>query len=1045
MRREKTSSRKGTKPRKKTEGRNRPAKTKKEIWQDRWDREGDSLIESGMVIRRDIHEQERMESSLKSERDRLVSILNAMTDGVYIVNQNYAIEYANPAMQREFGPFEGRKCHEYLAGEREPCSWCTWPKILAGKTIRIEWMCPRNGKIYDSIDTPLQNPDGTLSKLKIIRDITERKRMEQALRETQKDLNRAQAVAHTGSWRLDVRRNELLWSDETHRIFGVPRGTPMTYETFLATVHPEDRECVDQQWQGALRGDPYDIEHRIVVDGAVKWVRERAELDFDKEGVLLGGFGTAQDITEFWKAEEALRHSRDTLEIMVKERTTELLQANKRLKEENEERLHTEQSLRLEGARLDALLRLRHFSEASVAEIAAFVLEQGIELTQSKIGFVGFLSEDESVYTLHAVSKNVVKECNVTGDPVQWHIAGAGVWAEAIRERKTLFINDYSKPHLRKRGIPPGHPPVERFMVVPLFEGERIVVVAGVGNKTSDYDHSDERQIALLLGGMWIHVQRNRSREELQKAHDELEQKVEQRTAELAASNAALQNEITEHKQAEEALRKAKEELEERVRERTADLRAASLYARSLIEASIDPLVTISQDGKITDVNHATEQVTGMVRDQLVGSDFFDYFTEPEMARAGYEEVFREGFVRDYPLGLRHRDGHVTPVLYNASVYRNKAGEIAGVFAAARDISKRVLAERMLRESEARFHSLFENSRDPVYIERRDGTFVDFNQAMIDLFGYSREELMDKNIRDLYANPDERPKFQRFIERWGSVRDYGTRFRRKNRRVRECRVTASLRRAEDGTILGYEGIIRDVTKQRRYQWVLQNYAERLRVLSQKLLDVQENERKLIARDLHDSIGGSLSAIKFTLGRKLGQMNEGGFSGEILLENIISMVQRTIDENRRIMTELRPSLLDDLGVVETIDWFCGEFEGVYPHIRVEKHVEIEESEIPEHLKIVVFRILQEALNNVARHSKADLVHVYFGKTAGPIEIAIQDNGQGLDARTVINKGEDRGMGLSSMRERAELLGGTFSIKSKPGEGTTVRAKWEIKNN
>jgi len=133
------------------------------------------------------------------------------------------------------------------------------------------------------------------------------KQAKQALLENEQDLNRAQAVAHTGSWRLDVQRNQLLWSDETHRIFGILRGTPMTYETFLSSVHPEDRQYVNHKWTAALHGEPYDIEHRIIVDDEVKWVRERAELEFDSRGELKGGFGTVQDITERKRIENELR------------------------------------------------------------------------------------------------------------------------------------------------------------------------------------------------------------------------------------------------------------------------------------------------------------------------------------------------------------------------------------------------------------------------------------------------------------------------------------------------------------------------------------------------------------------------------------------------------------------------------------------------------------------------------------------------------------------------------------------------------------------
>jgi len=137
-------------------------------------------------------------------------------------------------------------------------------------------------------------------------NITERKRIEQALRDSQADLNRAQSVGQIGSWRLNVQRNELHWSDENHRIFGIPVGTSLTYETFLSTIHPDDQEYVDRMWTAALGGAPYDIEHRVVAGGEVKWVRERAELEFDEQGRLLGGFGTTQDVTGLKQAEQAL-------------------------------------------------------------------------------------------------------------------------------------------------------------------------------------------------------------------------------------------------------------------------------------------------------------------------------------------------------------------------------------------------------------------------------------------------------------------------------------------------------------------------------------------------------------------------------------------------------------------------------------------------------------------------------------------------------------------------------------------------------------------
>ncbi len=164
----------------------------------------------------------------------------------------------------------------------------------------------------------------------------------------------------------------------------------------------------------------------------------------------------------------------------------------------------------------------------------------------------------------------------------------------------------------------------------------------------------------------------------LRNAHAECDILIRERTTGLVKVNEALEAEIAARKQAEEAVRRA------------------FAYNRSLIEASLDPLVTIDADGKITDVNAATERVTGYSRQELIGSDFSDYFTEPDLAKAGYRRVFEEGSVKDYALEIRHRNGHITPVLYNAAVFHDESGNVTGVFAAARDITDRKLAEAQI-------------------------------------------------------------------------------------------------------------------------------------------------------------------------------------------------------------------------------------------------------------------------------------------------------------------------------------------------------------
>jgi PAS domain S-box-containing protein len=144
------------------------------------------------------------------------------------------------------------------------------------------------------------------------------------LNRSRDELKRAQTVAFTGSWRLDVRHNELTWSDEAYRIFSVSTNTALTYESFLSYIHPDDRQYVEQKWEAALRGEEYDIEHRIIVKNQIKWVRERAELEYEKDGTLLGAFGTVTDITRRKQMEDELRKSHDELEMRVEQRTEEL-------------------------------------------------------------------------------------------------------------------------------------------------------------------------------------------------------------------------------------------------------------------------------------------------------------------------------------------------------------------------------------------------------------------------------------------------------------------------------------------------------------------------------------------------------------------------------------------------------------------------------------------------------------------------------------------------------------------------------------------------
>ncbi len=243
------------------------------------------------------------------------------------------------------------------------------------------------------------------------------------------------------------------------------------------------------------------------------------------------------------------------------------------------------------------------------------------------------------------------------------------------------------------------------------------------------------------------------------------------------------------------------------------ELKMASLYNRSLIEASLDPLVTIGPDGKITDVNQATEKVTGYSREKIIGTDFSDYFTEPPQARKGYQQVFKEGFVRDYPLKIQHLTGKITPVLYNASLYKNEAGDVVGVFAAARDITQRQKFEEKIQM----LANVVESSDDAIISKSLDGQITSWNKGAELIYGYSAEEIVGKDISVL-AQPQLKDETKTFIEK---IKQGQRLLHYETVRVRkdgeEINVSLTLSPIFDTShhLIGISTIARDITQRKK--------------------------------------------------------------------------------------------------------------------------------------------------------------------------------------------------------------------------------------
>ncbi|MFZ2641270.1 MAG: PAS domain S-box protein [Verrucomicrobiia bacterium] len=181
-------------------------------------------------------------------------------------------------------------------------------------------------------------------------------------------------------------------------------------------------------------------------------------------------------------------------------------------------RKRTEQAMRLNAERVQVLLKLNQMTDATLQQITDFALEEAVRITRSQMGYLAFVNDDETVLTMHAWSKQAMKECAVINKPVDYVLSETGLWGEAVRQRRPIITNDYAAPNPAKKGHPAGHVPVRRHMNVPVFAGKHIVLVAGVGNKEDEYDNTDAEQLTLLMEGMWRLIERLRSEEALRES-----------------------------------------------------------------------------------------------------------------------------------------------------------------------------------------------------------------------------------------------------------------------------------------------------------------------------------------------------------------------------------------------------------------------------------------------------------------------------------------------------------------------------------------------
>jgi PAS domain S-box-containing protein len=488
---------------------------------------------------------------------------------------------------------------------------------------------------------------------------------------------------------------------------------------------------------------------------------------------------------------------------------------------------------------------------------------------------------------------------------------------------------------------------------------------------------------------------------------------------------------ITERKRAEEALHESVQ------------------YNRNLIEVSLDPLVTISPEGKITDVNAATERVTGYSRDYLIGTDFSNYFTDTEKAREGYRKVFDESVVLDYPLEIRHRDGKTISVLYNATIYRHESGAVQGVFAAARDITERKHAEEALHESEERYHNVVEDQTEFICRFLPDGTHIFVNDAYCRYFDKKREEIIGHRFKPV-LHPEDREMVARHIASISQehpVIDIDQRIIMPDGSTRWQRWSDRAIFDQNGRVVEYQSVGRDITEQKELEMEMEYHAQELQQYSISLATANKKLNLLSSITRHD-INNQLTILTGYLTILEKQLPDTSFSDYFLrvsnaAKRISAMVKFT-REYEEIGVKV-PAWQDTRTLVDT-----AAKQAPLGMVLVKNDLPAGAEVFADPLVVKVFYNLMD--NAVRYGGKITTIRFSVDELDGDHVVVCEDDGDGIVAaekEKIFERGfgKNTGLGLALSREILSITGIRITETGESGKGarfemTVPKGAWRM---
>lgn len=458
-----------------------------------------------------------------------------------------------------------------------------------------------------------------------------------------------------------------------------------------------------------------------------------------------------------------------------------------------------------------------------------------------------------------------------------------------------------------------------------------------------------------------------------------------------------------------------------RVWRQTSALRASHARFRAISDAAPMGIVLLDDEGHRVYANAAYQALRERLGHDPLKSAGFAEAGDP--AGRGLEEVKEAAGAHGERVFLSLR----------AVPMRNHAG-LSGRLVLVEDVTSRRRAEEALRESEERYRTLFVDSGDAIVLVSPEGLLVEMNPAATVLLGVDPHGAPASAID--FLTPAAAAMLHSRIEEAGTVRDIEVDLRRPDGRVLTCVATASAARAEDGTLRGYQVVIRDVTERRASE-------RALRELSGRILRIQDEERRRIARDLHDSTAQVLTALSLNLALLRRRDAMAPARVNTVLEESHALASQCAQEIRTASYLLHPPLLDEAGLPAALRWYC---DGVQARsgLRVLMQLSQNVGRLPGEIETTIFRIVQESLNNIHRHSGSQTARIILSRGRQRVAVTVRDKGRGIaeDTLAILNTvPASLGLGVAGMRERVRELGGSLTVLSGP-QGTTVRASLPV---